>query len=379
MDSPLLSVILPTYNESGNLRELVQRLAQALRGQRYEILVVDDNSPDRTWQLAESLAAEGAPLRVMRRLNERGLSSAVVAGMSIAAGDLLAVMDADLQHDESILPAMTQAIREQGYDLAIGSRAAQGGSYGKWSRGRRFVSWVATALARLMLPVQVKDPMSGFFVVRRSVYQQCAERINPVGFKILLEFIGRNPDLKVIEIGYQFRLRVHGETKLSGSVIRNYLLALYDLRFGKVVSPTFAMYSLVGATGVLVNYFGFLLGEAMGLGAVQVFNEQLHWAPGLGIELSILSNYILNNYLTFFERRHRGRQLWRGILVFHGISSIGAAVQWAIYEVLTNLAPLKVWLSAETARHPYYAIAILIAMISNYFLNLNFTWSRATR
>lgn len=372
-----LSVIIPTYNEAGNLPTLIELLGKALSGIDYEILIVDDNSPDRTWQIGEDFAARDPAIRVMRRLNERGLSSAVIAGMSVARGRVLAVMDADLQHDESVLPQMFQAIEKDGYDLAIGSRAAEGGSYGQWSYFRRFVSWTATLLARLLLPVEVKDPMSGFFAVRRQIFQQCADRINPVGFKILLEFIGRNPGLRVVEIGYRFRLRVHGETKLSGSVIRNYLIALFDLRFGKAISPTFAMYSAVGASGVLVNFAGFAIGERLQLGLLDLDLFQLHLSVGLGIELSIISNYFLNNYFTFYEHRRRGLDLWRGLALFHAISLLGVGVQWAIYEVLHANGFLDPAIGAASAKYVYNGIAILIAMVSNYYLNLNFTWRRS--
>lgn len=380
MAGPLLSVILPTYNESGNLPTLVERLETALAGIDHEIIVVDDNSPDRTWELAERLADATPGLRVIRRLHERGLSSAVVAGMSAAAGEYFAVMDADLQHDEGILPAMLKALHEDGFDLCIGSRATDGGSYGDWTWTRRLISAVAALLAKLALPVQVRDPMSGFFVVRRQVFHDSAERINPVGFKILLEFIGRNRNLKIKEIGYRFRNRIHGETKLSGSVIKNYLVALYDLRFGRYISATFILYSLVGASGVLVNFGGFAAGEALAL-PVYYFNflgkqVSLHMSAALGIELSILSNYVLNNWITFSDQRHRGAEALRGLAVFQLISMVGLMVQLSVFEFLYTGAPLPESVGPTFGKYFYYGVAILVAMITNYSLNLNFTWRK---
>ncbi|HMW61177.1 MAG TPA: polyprenol monophosphomannose synthase, partial [Leptospiraceae bacterium] len=250
----VLSVILPTYNESRNVPILIEKLGVALAGIDYEVLVVDDNSPDRTYEIVDNISKTNPRVRCIRRIHERGLSSAVVTGMSASEAQYFAVMDADLQHDESILPDLLRAVREEGYDLAVGSRAAEDGSFGEWSRVRRFMSWSATLMAKILLPVQVKDPMSGFFLTSRGVFEKARDQINPVGFKILLEFLGRLRGLKVKEVGYTFRTRIHGETKLSGSVIRNYLVALLDLRFGHVASPVFILYCLVGASGVIVYY-----------------------------------------------------------------------------------------------------------------------------
>ncbi|MCB1305579.1 MAG: glycosyltransferase, partial [Leptospiraceae bacterium] len=147
---PILSVILPTYNESANLPILLGNLKNTLGSISHEILVVDDNSPDRTWEIAEDIAAKDDTIRVIRRVTDRGLSSAVVTGMEVAEGEILAVMDADLQHDEALLPRMVKTLQE-GFDLVVGSRAAESGSYGEWSRRRRFISWVATVMARVFL------------------------------------------------------------------------------------------------------------------------------------------------------------------------------------------------------------------------------------
>ena len=380
MARPVVSVILPTYNEAENIPVLLERLAHVLESITYEIIVVDDNSPDRTWEIADAIAAENPRIRVVRRLTGRGLSSAVVAGMSVAAGRTFAVMDADLQHDEAILGELVAAVDSGECDIAIGSRGSAGGSYGDFSRFRRFLSWGAASLARLLLPVGVKDPMSGYFVVSRRLFKSSADRINPVGFKILLEFIGRNPGIRIKEIGYTFRLRKHGETKLSGSVMRNYLLALYDMRFGRFVSARFAMYSVVGSTGVLVNLLGERLGSAAGLPVVYTgltnVLDPLFLSVPFGIQLSIISNYVLNNYITFYEHRHRGwRALW-GFTLFEAISSIGVLVQWGVFQLLHVNGFLTGVLEEDLRRTINNMIGIVVALIGNYFLNVNFTWKR---
>ena len=242
---PVLSVVTPTFNEAENLPLLVEAVHRALDGIPHEVVVADDDSPDGTWQVAERLAERDPTISVLRRFHDHGLSAAVLDGMTVARGEYLAVIDADLQHDPSILPAMLDEVRSGGSDVAVGSRSTEGGGYGNWTRGRRFVSWVATFIARVVLRVTVSDPMSGFFLISRGAYEQGAPGINPRGFKILLEFIGRDRTLRVTEVGYEFRLRRHGETKLNRSVIRSYLLAVAELRLGRQVDPAFLLYVLV--------------------------------------------------------------------------------------------------------------------------------------
>ncbi|MBR33294.1 MAG: hypothetical protein CMN77_18485 [Spirochaetaceae bacterium] len=374
---PTLSVILPTYNESTNLPILLGKLRTALSEVSHEILVVDDNSPDRTWEIAEDIATKDDSIRVIRRITDRGLSSAVITGMEVAEGEIFAVMDADLQHDEALLPRMVQTL-QGGFDLVVGSRAEEGGSYGQWSRRRRFISWVATFLARLFLPLEIKDPMSGFFALKRDVFEKSANRINPRGFKILLEFIGRTPGLKMKELGYHFRNRQHGETKLSGSVVRNYLVALFDLRFGHYLSSTFAMYVTVGATGIIVNSAGFYVGEALDFPRVDTglldALGPVHLSVPFGYQLAIVSNYLLNNYLTFFEVRHRGLDILKGLIYFELISLLGLFVQISVFQLLYTNGFLAGMDSEPISKYGSYAVGLAAATVSNYFLNKNFTW-----
>ncbi len=384
MSQPSVSVIIPTYNESENVPILLDRLTETLADIPHELIVVDDNSPDLTWQVAEQISLTRPNLRVIRRLNERGLSSAVVAGMSSAKGRCLAVMDSDLQHDEAALPEMIRTVMAQedpehpeAVQLAIGSRGVAGGSYGDFSKTRRFISWVAATMARVMLPMGVKDPMSGFFVVRREVFAECADRINPLGFKNLLEFIGRNPGIRIKEIGYKFRLREFGETKLSGSVIRNYMIALYDMRFGKYISSTFMMYAFVGCTGVVVNILGFAFGELLnfprfnsGLTAL----DPLYASVPFGIQLSILTNFLLNNYITFYESRHKGSALVRGFVLFQIISMVGIVIQWSVFQLLQTNGFLEGYVAESLRSYMNNAIGIILATVGNYYLNANVTW-----
>lgn len=227
---PTVSVIVPTYNEAENIAELLDRLALALAGLPHEVIVVDDDSPDETWRAARAHAAGDPAVRVIRRLEDRGLSSAVLAGMAAAEGRALAVIDADLQHDEAALPEMVRSVTDGGSDLCIGTRRGPGGAFGEMTPIRRFVSWASTLLARtLVTKTRTTDPLSGYFVISRSAYEATAPAINPRGFKILLEFLGRGRDLRLSEVGYGFRPRSRGETKLSADIVRKDLITILDL------------------------------------------------------------------------------------------------------------------------------------------------------
>jgi len=196
--------------------------------------VVDDDSPDKTWEWVQNYSLKNSHVRIIRRIGEKGLSSAVITGMASASGDILGVMDADMQHDESIIPKMIQLLNE--VDLVVGSRRTEDGSYGEMNYFRRFLSYGATLLAKILLPIKTNDPMSGFFLIKKDVFENSKDRLNPMGFKILLEFLAKNPNINIGEVGYSFRKREFGETKLSGTVMQQYILALLDLRFGKYFS-----------------------------------------------------------------------------------------------------------------------------------------------
>ena len=222
----MFSLVLPTYNEAANVPRCVAAVCGVLEGREFEIIVADDNSPDGTWEVAEGLA--NPRVRVLRRTGERGLSAAVVEAFGAAHGDRLGVMDADLQHDEAILPQMIDALDEN--EFVIGSRAARGGSYCDWSAGRRFSSWAAATLARTILGVRLRDPMSGYFALRRDVFERARPRLSPRGFKIMLELFCLAGPESFTEIGYTFRARQAGASKVSAKVARAYLRSLVQLR-----------------------------------------------------------------------------------------------------------------------------------------------------
>ena len=231
----MLSLILPTYNESENMRVILPELAQILAGIPFEIIVVDDDSPDRTWQVAKEVAGDALPVRVIRRVGRRGLSSAVIEGFQAAKGDVFAVADADGQHDYTLLPRLYQVICEQG-GIAVGSRYMAGGSVGEWDERRQLLSRLATRLAIRLCRVEVTDPMSGFFALSRRTFGEAAPFLRPRGFKILLDILLHVPrETPATELPYTFRARTHGASKLSLRVQIQFLIALGEAVLERII------------------------------------------------------------------------------------------------------------------------------------------------
>ncbi len=352
--------MVPTYNEAENLPLLLTALTQVLDGIDFEILVVDDDSPDETWAIARDWPDQR--VQVIRRLDERGLSSAVLAGLQRGRGDVLAVIDADLQHDETILPQLVREV-QAGADISVGSRKAPGGGYGDWSRHRRFVSNVATWLANNAVAVGVRDPMSGYFACSREYLRSVESDLNPRGFKILLELLSRG-EPQVSEVGYRFRARTRGETKLTGGVVFDYLLALAQLRFGQRVSAEAVKYSLVGLSGAFVNLFGFLVARLVGI--------PVAYAVLFGVQVSILWNYGLNSSLTFQAPQRSVARFLRGLLIYELMSVYGLIVQFAVFQLLRSAWPFILLPRGGLVLAD--AVAIGFAAVSNYLIHRWVTW-----
>lgn len=241
----MLSLILPTYNEAQNLPSLIDLIDGVLAGGPHEIIIVDDDSPDGTWRVAQSLAARYSSVRVLRRIGKKGLSSAVIDGFDVATGDILMVMDADGQHDASLLVRLREAI-SNGFDLAIGSRYVAGGSVGDWVTDRRIISKAGTFFACMISRVSVSDPLGGFFALKASVYKKIRHTLRPSGFKILLEILANVPqESRVAEVPLIFRMRLHGESKLSMRVHLQFIFQV--LRIG-----TRKVFGAVSSTGFIV-------------------------------------------------------------------------------------------------------------------------------
>ncbi|MBD2441696.1 glycosyltransferase family 2 protein [Dolichospermum sp. FACHB-1091] len=372
----LLSVVIPTYKERDNIENVVNILSglldQTIPG-NYELIVVDDDSPDRTWEVAENLISDYPQLRVMRRQEERGLSSAVIRGWQAARGSILGVIDGDLQHPPEVLTQLWQKI-EQGADLAVASRHVEGGGVSSWSVIRRFLSRGAQVLGLVILPEvvgRVSDPMSGYFMVRRKAIANTT--LNPIGYKILLEVIGRGQIREIGEAGYIFRERTEGESKVTWKQYVDYIQHLIRLRLStgrigkisqKVNFPVgrFLRFGAVGLSGVFVDLTIFHLMRT-------VINLGLTRSTILSAEIAILNNFLWNDLWTFgdISRKQRGkRQCFKRFLKFNIVCLAGIIIQTLVVNFLFNNLGMNQYIAK--------LIAIAVATIWNFWVNLKLSW-----
>lgn len=353
-----LSLIAPTYNEKENIVPLVERVHKALSQYDYELIIVDDNSPDGTAQLANSLSSK-YPLKVIVRTTERGLASAVVAGFSQAGGQVLGVIDADLQHPPEAIPALLDAIRG-GADVAIGSRYVEGGGIEGWSTKREIISIGAKTIARLLLSSVkgIKDPLAGFFLFRREVIEGAV--LAPTGYKILLEVLVKGNASQVVEVPYIFKERERGKSNLTFNEQLNFLKHLSHLAWFEGKIKRFIKFCIVGASGFCVN---------LGLLAIFVEVVGMHkvWAQIPSYQISILTNFMFNEFWTFSDRRTPGLKsfLIRAVK-FNLVSQVGWGINISVYYVVLNVAGIYYIVSQ--------IIAIAVATMWNFFSNLIWTW-----
>jgi dolichol-phosphate mannosyltransferase len=359
-----LAVVIPTFNEAANVPVLVARLDAALSGRNWEAIFVDDDSPDGTAAAARELARLDRRVRVIQRIGRRGLSSACIEGMCATAAPLVAVIDGDLQHDETILPAMLDALQgEPSLDVAIGSRFAEGGGTGDWDRDRVAKSALATRLSRRVLHADLSDPMSGFFMIRADIVRRLAPDLSAIGFKILLDIMTTSArPLAFREFGYVFRTREAGESKLDHVVAMEYLIALYDRLAGRYVPVRFAMFSAIGALGVAVH---------MAVLALMLFAFGAAFVPGqiVAAVAAMTGNFFLNNALTYRDLRLKGwRQLAEGWVSFCVVCSVGL------------IANIGVAAFVYDAQHGEWAVSallgVLVGAVWNYALSSRFVWGR---
>jgi dolichol-phosphate mannosyltransferase len=233
---PELSIIVPTFNERENVVELTDRLRQCLEHRSWEVIFVDDDSPDATADRVREIAADDCRVRCIQRIGRRGLSSACIEGMLATSAPYLAVLDADLQHDERLLPKMLDTLKQDEADIVVGSRYAPGGDIGDWDRGRARISRLATRLSRGLVPKDLTDPMSGFFMMRRSVFVGTVRQLSAIGFKILIDLFASFPQpLRFKELPYRFRRRHAGESKLDSVAAWKYVMLLLDKHIARCI------------------------------------------------------------------------------------------------------------------------------------------------
>ena len=359
-----LTVAVPCYNERPNVAPLVAKLDAALAGIAWEVVFVDDNSPDGTAAEVRRVARLDPRVRCIQRFGRRGLASAVIEGALCSSALYVAVIDGDLQHDETRLPLMLAALRSGDYDLAVASRHVEGGdATGLSSRFRHRLSNTGTALAKRFLPVPLTDPMSGFFMIRQPLFEQLAPSLTGQGFKILLDLVlSAEAPLRVIDIPSEFRKRVAGESKLDVLVLTQFAGLLMDKALGGLLPLRFLSFAAVGLLGVGVHLIVLIGGrEVLGLGFSAAQIAATIVAMGF--------NFQLNNQITYRDQRLRGPRLWRGLLLFMLVCGIGAIANVGIARVLY-----------ET--HTYWTIAgaigAVIGVVWNYAVSATLVW-RARR
>ena len=358
-----LAVVIPTFNERGNVAVMVARLDQALEGRRWEAIFVDDDSPDGTADAARELGRIDSRVRVIQRIGRRGLSSACIEGMCATAAPVVAVIDGDGQHDETILTAMLDRLQADAtLDLVVGSRFVEGGGTGDWDRDRVAKSAFATKLSRRVLKGDLSDPMSGFFMIRTDIARRLSPELSGIGFKILLDLMTASPQpLAFAEEPYTFRVRTEGESKLDHVVAMEYLIALYDRMFGRFIPVRFAMFSAIGVLGVGVHMGVLAVAMLAGLDFIA--------AQILGAVAAMTGNFFLNNALTYRDRRLKGaRALFDGWVSFCVVCSVGLVANVGIAAFVHDA---RDGTAASAA-----LIGILVGAVWNYALSSKFTWGR---
>ncbi|WP_421952818.1 glycosyltransferase [Pelagibacterium sp.] len=362
--SPTLSVIVPTFNERDNIAPLIEKLEAALAGTTFEVIIVDDNSPDGTADLAKQIATHKPHVRCIHRIGRRGLSSACIEGMASSAAEFVAVIDADHQHDETILTQMLEQARA-GSDIVVGSRyTGEGSSQEGFSASRQKGSELATRLSGLLTGKALSDPMSGFFLLRRSLFNQIVPRLSREGFKILLDIIatgnrqlGRK--LTITEVPYTFRPRFAGESKMSALVVAQFLGLIVSQISRGILPTSFLLFSLVGASGVVVHLS--VLTFAFEVLDFNFANSQL--AATL---VAMTTNYLLNNELTYADKKLTGRRFWTGLLSFYLVCSFGT---------LANVSVASVLFETHMANFIVAGIAgAVMSVVFNYAVTRIFTW-----
>jgi dolichol-phosphate mannosyltransferase len=343
-----ISIIIPTYNEKENIRKIIPEIDKNMDDYDYEILVVDDDSPDGTWKTAEKMSKEYPAVKVIRRKDERGLSSAVIKGFKMAKGDILCVIDADLSHPPSKLPEVIKPIIEGVGEMVIASRYTEGGGTEGWPAKRRMISKSATLLARFV--TSVKDPMSGFIALKKEVIK--GVKLNPIGYKIGLEIIARGNYKNIVEVPFIFKDRKYGESKLKGTVMREYISHLFSLLFARNSQfKTFVKFCTVGATGTMVNL-------AVLYTTVEFF--LIHYMIGatLAFVVAVTSNYIFNKFWTFKYEAKKTIDTAYSYGVFVGVSVIGLGINLIALYFLVEF--FNIWYIFAQI------LAIIVAMSWNF-------------
>lgn len=357
-----IAVIIPTLNERDNVPRIIAALDRVLAGRSFELVFVDDGSKDGTAEELERIALKRRDVRVVRRFGRRGLSSAVVEGFLATAAPSLAVIDADMQHDETILPQLLAHIESGSADLAVATRYSGSGSMGDLDASRVRISGLATRLGRIMVKEPLSDPMSGFFAVRREAFLAALPRLSLIGFKILLDIVASSPTpLRIAEVPYEFRLRTAGESKLDLVVILEYLQLLIDKTLGRWLPLRLILFLLVGACGLVVHLL------VLGI-TYELLGIRFAVAQTAAVGVAIAFNFFLNNAVTYRDRRLKGWAIVPGLLSFYLVCAAGAVANVGVGSLVHSSGGVNWWLSGIAGA--------VIGAVWNYSASTFLTWRK---
>ena len=358
--TPVLSVIVPCFNERPNVAPMIEKLDAALAGLAWEVIYVDDDSPDGTAAEVRRIARDDPRVRCIKRIGRRGLASAVIEGAMSSSAEYVAVIDGDLQHDETRLPVMLEALRTGQHDIVVASRHVEGGdNAGLANRWRHAISDGGIWLAQVFLPVRLGDPMSGFFMLPRVLFEDLARGLTGQGFKILLDLVLSAPaPLRVKEVPARFRERVAGESKLDALVMMQFGGLLIDKVFGGLLPLRFVSFAAVGALGVLVHLSVLALLR-------QVTHLDFTMEQSIATLVAMVFNFQLNNVITYREQRLRGPRLWRGLILFMLVCGVGA---------IANIGIANVLYEQNTAWTAAGAIGAVLGVVWNYAVSATLVW-----
>ena len=357
---PTLSVIVPVLNEAENIPILVERLAAALNDVEWEVVFVDDDSHDGSRNALIELSKHTTRVRFLTRIGRQGLSTAVIDGAMSCASEFIAVMDGDLQHDEKILPSMLQVLVDDAADVAVGSRFLQDSTLGNFSEARERISRIGNWLSKTVVKTELTDPLSGFFMLRRSLFENVARDLSGTGFKILLDVLSsvKHP-LRITELPFKFGNRVHGESKIDSLVTLEFAFMLMDKWFGGLIPMRFLLFTAVGGLGVGIHLV--ILGVVY-----KVLDSEFLFAQVAATLITMAINFMLNNIFTYRDRRLEGLAFLRGLLSFYVVCSIGAIANFQFAEFLFE--------------HKFHWIVAgfsgaMVGAVWNYAMTSVFTWS----
>jgi dolichol-phosphate mannosyltransferase len=361
---PQLSVVVPTFNERENVTTLFRRLETTLAGVAWEVIFIDDNSPDGTWNVVRDLARQDPRVRCIRRIGRRGLSGACIEGILASSAPCAAVIDADLQHDETQLPKMLALLQSGSADLVVGSRYVEGGSADSFNKQRAGASALATEVAKRVLRVQIADPMSGFFMIRRDIVSRLAPGLSPDGFKILVDVILSDGGLKLVEVPYRFRKRLAGESKLTPLVGVDFLGLVAHHASGGLLPIRFVLFAIIGAIGLVVHIVTLSIFRSW-FGTLDFNAGQL-----VATFVAMASNFLLNNESTYRTHRYRGFDKLRGFIAFALGCSVGALanIDIASWVYKSN----RTWWLAGLA-------GAALSVVWNYAVSTNLIWRPSRR